>query len=124
MIWALMLGDRNALICATTKSRMRSTAFALSFSRSGLMSSMALVDSDSFLFMAAYLLAISSRAWIQLSSKGPSDMVLTVTGDTLISSTAGPSNASTFLLFSSLAVSCVDRVWRLSISADTAPSSV
>jgi hypothetical protein len=63
------------------------------------------------------------RAFIQLSSIGPSAITLTALGEILISSTAGPRSFSTFLLFSSFALSWIERACRVSISAETVPSS-
>ncbi len=54
---------------------------------------------------------------------GPSEIVLTTSGDIATSSIAGPRRVSTTLRFSSLVFIAVDRDCRVSISADTAPRS-
>ena len=51
-------------------------------------------------------------------------MVFSTTGDIDTSSKAGPNSFSTASRFSSLPLSSVERDWRVSISADTAPKSL
>ncbi|CAI6330672.1 unnamed protein product [Periconia digitata] len=104
---------------------MRSIARLMRSTRRGLTSSSALMSGWSLVFVDMILdrFSISARARTNPSSMGPSAILRTMTGAMLMSSTAGPSIRSTTLRFSNLVLSAMERFWRDSISADTAPRS-
>lgn len=94
-------------------------------SNNGLTSEVAMTFSD-FLALPSIIFdhrSNSSSAVIQEESIGPSEMMVTTAGGIETSSIAGPRSLSTTLRFSNLLSIAVDRDWRVSISADTAPRS-
>lgn len=107
------------------KGKGKVNTLSTSFSISGPISDSAFVCVwDEFFFWAAALLSTSANTLTHASSMWPSDILETTRGDTLSSSTTGPSPFSTAFLFSNLTVRAVDLDWRLSMSADTAARSL
>lgn len=118
------LDDDCQIWCACSAVGIRT--FSVSFSNSGPRSSEALLcgaPADFFLCMVA-LLSTSVSTLDQDSSIWPSDILEMVSGDTLSSSTSGPSAFSTPLRSSSLLLRAVERACSDSMSADTAARSL
>ncbi len=100
--------------------------FFVKSSNSGLTPSTALMLILLFTLPSMMLdrFSICSKALIQLSSIASSEIFLTMSGDMLISSTAGRRSFSTVLRFSSFVFRAVDRDCNVWISAETTPRSV
>lgn len=96
-----------------------------SWSSRGFRSEIPLMFCSSFALVSKALdrFSTSFNATTHVSSMTPSDIFFTTAGETVISSTIGPSPLSTTFRFSSRRLNAVDLACSVSISAETAPRS-